>query len=945
MAALLTASSALAQSTGPQDPVAQPDPDTVLSDPAQKPGDTSSIEQEVVVRGVRGSLLRSILAKRSADTIVDAISAEELGKFPNRNVAEALANIPGVTVGRDGRGEGRDITVRGLGQNFAITTLNGRILPTDGTDRSFSFDVLPSEIISGAEVQKAVRANELEGSIGGNVDLRTARPLDNRGLHASAALEGQYNDFAKKGGFKVTGVASATFADDTIGIMLGASYNRYKFRTDNLGEYSITDGTEAAYGVDFNRDGQVDPDESGPAYIWPDYYSVGYVLGERERIGAAGSFQWKPSSDFELTIDGIYSHFDVKQHNYRSSNYLNPRGDDGELRWDPETIRTDDNHVVTGFGINDYVAEVLTTDEPRKSQTWQIGGRIDWHASDRLKFALDGYYAKASDDTGGRNRFVVAGVPGASATFATRNNGLPDLDITIPGGGSLADATDEDFYAHYIGIQGQNIDDRIQSVKLDSEYEVDNGAFRSIAFGVAWTDRRKTVNTIDNQYTTSCNYCGYPFSFADIGAQVVKPGIETNILSKLSGSFPRNFPYFDIDTYLGALPAADVNPAVLNPNSCLDATGATIPDCTLSPYPAGYSTQVIEADLPASYRIGERTWAGYMQFLLGGDRWRADIGARLVSTKVSSRGYSASIASIIPRAGTQDRDVDFNPVEAVNGGGDYLRLLPAANFSYDLAEGFRVRIAASQAISRPTFGELSPAKDATSAQSGTFIIYDAGNPDLKPTEADQFDLSFEYYPSNRLALTAAAFYKRITNFVSTIPVDVVISPTDQPANQPQSFDFVEYQVVNGDSAKVYGLEVGGQYFLDNGFGIQANATYNHSRAKSGDVTTDLPGAIPFSANAKLFYENHGISAQVSYTYQDRYVYAQSGNLGYLPVKEDAYHEMSASISYDLTKNVSVYVQGSNLLGSAVKRFNTYRNVPNFYEYSGRAFFFGVRGRL
>lgn len=948
LAALLAASAAAAQTDSGASSTATPEP-SVLSDPGQQADDTSQTDSknapEIVIRGVRGSLIRSIQAKRSADTIVDAISAEELGKFPNRNVAEALANIPGVTVGRDGRGEGRSITIRGLGENFALTTLNGRILPTDGADRSFAFDVLPSEIISGAEVQKAIRASELEGSIGGNIDLRTARPLDRPGLHASAAIEGQYNDLVDKGGFKATGVVSTTFADGTMGIVLGGSYNKYKFRTDNLGEYSITDGTEAGYGVDFDRNGQINPDENGPAFIWPDYYSVGYVSGERERIGSAGSFQWKPSSSFELTIDGLYSRYNVTQHNYRSSNYLNPLGDDGSLRWDPASIQTDANNVVTGFKINDLVSEVLTTDEPRKSQTYQIGGRIDWRASPDLKFAFDGYYGRARDNTGGQNRFVVAGIPGASASFATRDGGIPDLAITLPDGRPLDQATNDDFRAHYIGIQGQNIEDRTQGAKLDGEWSVRNGNFKSITFGGAWTDRKKTVAQIDNQYTTSCNYCGYPFTFGQLGADVLKPGTSGGILDKLNGNFPRNFPSFDINTYLAALPRADNNPAILNPNSCLDATGATIPNCTLSPYPAGYSTQIIEDDLPASYQIKERTWAGYVQFNLEGSRWRGDIGARLVSTKVSSRGYGATIASIIPRAGTQDNAVTFNPVDEINGGGDYTRLLPAANFAYDISDGLRVRLAASQAISRPTFGELSPAKDANSAQSGTYIIYDAGNPDLKPTSADQLDISLEYYPSNRLALTAAGFYKHITNFVSTVPVDVLITPSAQPANQQQAFPFVEYQVVNGQSANVYGVEVGGQYFLNNGFGLQANLTYNHSQATSGDVRTDLPGAIPFSANAKLFYENHGIGAQVSYSYQSRFVYAQSGNLGYLPVKEDAYHEMSASLSYDVTKNVSVYVQGSNLLGSAIKRFNTYQNVPNFYEYSGRSFFFGVRGRL
>jgi iron complex outermembrane receptor protein len=937
--ALLAASGALAQAS---DPAAQTPAPSVQ--PAPQSEEQSAEGETIVVRGVRGSLLRSIQAKRDADTIVDAISAEELGKFPNRNVAEALANIPGVTVGRDGRGEGRDITIHGLGENFAITTLNGRILPTDGADRSFAFDVLPSEIISGAEVQKAIQASALEGSIGGNVDLRTARPLDRTGLHASVAIEGQYNDLVEKGGYKISGVFSTSFANDTMGILIGASYNKYKFRTDNLGEYSITDGTEAAYGVDFDRNGQINPDENGPAFIWPDYYSVGTVRGERERIGSAGSFQWKPSNDFELTIDGLYSRYNVTQHNYRSSNYLNPLGDDGSLRWDPASIQVDANHVVTGFALDGLVAEVLTTDEPRKSETWQFGGHIDWHATDRLKFGLDGYLGKARDDTGGQNRFVVAGILDASAEFATRAGGIPDLAVTIPGGRTLDQATNDDFRAHYIGIQGQNIEDSTKGVKLDAEYEL-GGLFKSISLGVAWTDREKTVTTIDNQYTTSCNYCGYPFTFGQLGADVVRAGNGGGILAKLPGNFPRNFPSFNIDTYLAALPRADNNPAILNPNSCLDATGATIPGCSLSPYPAGYSTQVIEPDLPASYRIKERTWAGYAQINFEGPRWRGDIGARLVSTKVSSTGYGATIASIIPRAGTQDNDVNFNPVDAIDGGGDYTRLLPAANFAYDITDGLRLRLAASQAISRPTFGELSPAKDANSAQSGTYIIYDAGNPNLKPTEADQLDVSLEYYPSNRLALTLAGFYKHITNFVSTVPVDVTITPTAQPANQQQSFPFVEYQVINGDAADVYGVELGGQYVLDNGFGVQANLTYNRSRAKSGDVTTDLPGAIPFSANAKLFYEKNGVGAQVSYSYQSRYVYAQSGNLGYLPVKEDPYHEMSASLSYDVTKNVSVYVQGSNLLGSDIKRFNTWRNVPNFYEYSGRSFFVGIRGRL
>ena len=167
--AMLASTAAFAVDQAGQQPdpsqVAQSDPGAVSQSGAGQSGDPSDLNggghDEIVVRGVRGSLLRSIDTKRDASTIVDAISAEELGKFPNRNVAEALANIPGVTVGRDGRGEGKSVTVRGLGEDFALTSLNGRILPTDGPDRSFAFVVLSSEVFSGAEIQKAAQASKL----------------------------------------------------------------------------------------------------------------------------------------------------------------------------------------------------------------------------------------------------------------------------------------------------------------------------------------------------------------------------------------------------------------------------------------------------------------------------------------------------------------------------------------------------------------------------------------------------------------------------------------------------------------------------------------------------------------------------------------------------------------------------------------------------------------
>jgi iron complex outermembrane recepter protein len=889
-------------------------------------------ETEIVVTGVRGSLLRSSEAKRNASTIVDAISAEELGKFPDRNVAEALGNIPGITVGRDGRGEGKDVTIRGLGSDFSVTTLNGRILPTDQTGRAFEFDILPSEMISGAEVMKAVQASATEGSIGGNIDLRSARPFDNKGFHLSGSIEGQYGDLSKKFGYKASGVVSTTFADDTMGLLFSASYSKSSIRTDNLGEYSPAKDTEVGQDFDFNGNGAIDTD--GKQYIWPLFYSNGVVLGDRKRLGLSGAYQYKPSDALTITIDGIYSHYNENEHNYRQSNFLSPRNDlNSPVKWVPGSVKVDGNGVVTNFAINDYVAEVLTTDEPRTVNTYQFGGHIDWKPNDNLSFVLDGYKGQAKRSTGGKNRFVVAGITGASAVFATRDGGLPDLNITIPGGRTIDQATNDDYRAHYIGIQGDNLTDKILGLKLDSKYKFDSGIFQSIDFGGAYTKRSKTEIVVDNAFTTSCNYCGYPFTFGSIGANVIRPFPVGGLLGKQPGNFPRNFAVFDIDTYLAALPRADNNPAILDPNTGL-------------PYPAGYSTQIIQPDLPASFRINEKTFAGYVQANFSGDRWRADIGLRIVNTKVASSGASATIKSIVKRPGNQaDFDVQFNDPTPVTGGGKYTKYLPSANFAYDLNDELRLRLAAAQVISRPTFGQLSPASDPTSASSGTFIIFDAGNPNLKPTTANQFDASLEFYKSNRASLSLAVFYKSIKNFVTSVPTDIVITPTNQPIGEPPTYDFTRVIVVNGDSGKVFGIEAGGQYFFDNGFGIQANATYNKSSATLGGLKGKLEGAIPFSANIKAFYEKNGISAQVSYSYASSYTSALQGLIEGLAIKEDAYSEMSASLGYDITDNIKVYIEGANLLNSAIKRFNTYLNVPNFYEASGRSIFFGIRGKM
>jgi TonB-dependent receptor len=244
-------------------------------------------------------------------------------------------------------------------------------------------------------------------------------------------------------------------------------------------------------------------------------------------------------------------------------------------------------------------------------------------------------------------------------------------------------------------------------------------------------------------------------------------------------------------------------------------------------------------------------------------------------------------------------------------------------------------VAASEAISRPSLDQLSSASDASAAASGTFVINNSGNPNLKPTQADQYDLSLEWYLSPQSMLSAAVFYKSISDFVTTVTTDQII----------QGQQFQVGNVVNGDSATVKGAELAGQYIFENGLGVVANMATTSSNARLGGVSGGLEGVIPHSYNLKLLYEKHGWSNQVSYSWASHYTSVLSGFIPGVSVLTDPYKDLSATISYSFDQHFTVFAEGSNLLGETQYAYNSMRDVPAQYQQSGRFYFVGMRTRL
>ncbi len=879
--------------------------------PNSEPGDDTGTE--IVVTGARASISRAIETKRTATTVLDSISQEELGKFPDRNVADSLGNIPGISVRRTRGAEGQNVSIRGLGQSFSIVTLNDRILPTDSGGREFAFDVLPSEMIQGADVYKGVQASLREGSIGGAINLRSARPFDYKGFTAFGSVEGEYNDLSRKFGSKVTAVVSDTFADDTIGALLSVSWSKRKLRTDNLREYYITSEHETDNGVDFNGNGAIDDD--GQGYVYPQFYSPGVVVGTRERLGISGALQFRPADNLEITFDGLYSRYSTPTQNYAQSNFIEAS------RFEPGSITVDSNNVVTGFTINDLVAEVLTYEEPRKVDTYLFGGNAEWKAGDRVTVSLDGYYGKAKRNSAGQERFFVAGIPGATGVFKTRDGELPDFAITLPGGRPLDAATNDDYRAHYLGITGANVSDDVYGVKLDTTVAVDGDFLKSVAIGASFNRRSKILNQFGNPQT-ECAFCGYPFTFGQLGADIIRPFPFDNLLSGQGGNFPRVFAIFDNDAYLAALRAAENNPDIINPE-------------TGEPYPVGYSTQIIERRPVESYNIAENIYAGYVQAAFGTGPLSGNIGVRLVQTKTLSRGAIDQIVSITKQPNeTANYDVVRSPATPVEGRGDYFRVLPSINLAYDFTDKLRLRAAGAKVIARPSIDQLSPASSDNS-ETGDFTKFNFGNPDLKPVEAWQADLSLEWYFAPGSLLSGAVFYKSIKNFITT--------GIDEEQIAGQTFNVIT--VANGDSGTVKGVELTLNWLLPSGFGFAANLTATDSSARFGAISGKLEDVTPLSVNVSALYERGPISAKITYSYDKGRTVQLDGFVEGLSVESESYNDLSFSAGFDVTDNVEVFVEGSNLLNETVTHYNTYRNVPAFHEVNGRSFFAGIRARL
>lgn len=884
-------------------------------------------DAEIVVTGFRASLNSALNVKRNSTAAIDAIQAEDIAEFPDLNLAESLQRIPGVAISRV-NGEGRNISVRGLGPEYTRVRINGMeaIGTTGGTDnsggvnrgRGFDFNIFSSDLFNNLAVRKTASADVEEGSLGATIDLQIARPFDFREPTAVMSVQGSYNDLAQRVTPRLSGLVTVSNADQTFGVLLSLAYEERQLIEEGA---NITRWTYGGFNGGFNAAStlagytlaQINNADPATALYHPRIPGlVSYAINQR-RLGAAGSIQFRPSDSTLVSVDGLYSRLDGSRSEAQFQAISFSRSGAGK----PQTIIRSgvvdaNNNIISGsFDAVDLRTQArydeLTTD------FYEITANLEQSFGDRLRFVgLAGYANSAFSnpvqttitlDAANTNNFFY--------DFSTRFPTIrPGVDITNPASFSFTNGTSE------VRIRPQTVDNSFATAKGMLEWET--GDALTVKAGLDWrrfrydsTEQRRLQGETVVTTLTAAQIAGAVTQFSGFGGGIGAPaGTPTGWV----------------------IPDLALFSQLLNiPTNPLYATGG-VENATAR----GSFITVEEEDVGA--------W-GQAVFNLEsvGLPLRGDVGVRYVNTSQLSTGYAS-------------RGTIISLVEADRS---YDRWLPSANLVYDITDTLLVRFAAAKTLARAGISSISPGGNLN--VSGGNRTFSSGNPDLAPTESDNLDLSIEWYPTRGAIYAVALFQKDIGTFVQTLSTTVPFSALGLPASlltgttAVPSDDFIVTQPVNSNGGLLRGFEINIQQpfsFLPgllSNFGILANYTFVSSDIEyltsangSTSIRAPLVGLSRHAANGTLYYEDERFSIRGSVAYRSRYLTAVPGTEGNAWNGTNGTVNVDAQMSYSINDHLRLSVEAINLTDEVNDLYVDETNRLNVLTHSGRQFNVGVR---
>ena len=887
----------------------------------------SEVMEEIVVTGIRGSMQQSLERKRNADHFVDAITAEDIGAFPDQNLAEALQRISGVAIDRKS-GEGAFVSVRGLGPQFVATTIGGRVSASnvapgshDGTgnsnpkSRAVGFHGFQSGLVHAVEIHKSPRADHVEGGLGGFVDIQPRKPFDLGKRHIALSLDTTVNELSDD---TAPGVF-ALFSDvltDTMGLMVSAQWDNRVFRSDQLHQTYFRDPRTAV----------INGVEIGTGYT-PNNYLARMHTTDRDRLNISSSLQFRPSDRVEVTFDMLYASNVADETEYLRSFRISQ----GHSRLTDATL-VDDNGtgIFTMYSTSGAGAFIQHATETVDNVAVNYGANLKIQATDNLALNFD--VAVSDTEVPIQNRDALMRNTRTQMTYRKNGPGaVPSMTSSSP----LTDVNHWTVVKQ--SIQEHLVDDSNVQFRADATYQFDAGWLDTVQAGVR-TYRQERRDRA--RYLNSRAFINRPIT--EFGDGLEFPA-ESDFLDALGAEFPSPI----LSPNLDALQETFITRAddIRAGGGFNTGTGKSLDE-----YTSGRFNEDINHEDDGNAIYAMVTFSGD----LGDTPYSGNVGVRYVDNSTGSEGQIVQPETIDYSDPTAPELILSSP-EFLNIGHDYTELLPSLNLRFDPRDDVVVRVALAKVFSRPAYRELNP-RNSVQPNNRTM---NAGNGRLDPTVGIQFDLALEWYFADYSIASFGLFTKEIEGFVQNdielVPFAGVIDPD---TNQPLVLE--AFRPLNTGKSDLIGMELAFQRtFADllpapfDGLGVIANYTYINSGSDFESAKTmasyGIPGLSENTINFTVFYEKGPWSGRVSYNFRDDFL----DNIGVAwqphPYFVEPYKQFDASFGYAPNDRLSFALEGINLTDESVYYYNRVGSGQEDHFSSainaGRRFMLGVRWKM
>jgi iron complex outermembrane receptor protein len=880
---------------------------------------------EIIVSGIRASLRDSLGVKRDSIQVVDAISAEDVGDFPDKNIGEAIQRVPGVQINRQD-GEGRGVSIRGAEPGLIRVELNGvtALSLTVGGGRDVDFRDLPVEFLSRVEVVKTPSAEMTEGGIG-TVRIFTRKPLDESDGYLAGSVQGVYSDLADEYDPKFALIGSKSFLDGTFGVLLSTQFEQRHIYSNNArttgwlrrAPTATGAGATPGRGTDVNADGTLDWVPEIPRYI----------IDRRETTRTAfnGVLQWKPSDQFEIYLDSTYS----KGREQVSSMLMQLGAAGGLIDYANSSVGADNtvDHIEltssAAFPM-DLAFRNINGALEREQYNAILGSswtRGSWKFDGRVHFARGEVQNDEKNSTA-----TIFGVPRAVIDY-TGAEGAPNF--SFPG----IDTTDGALVNNLAAVfNPRNNDQQEEGARFDVEFKPEVSWLSSLKAGVEHRDN-SAESLLFSRTIQISSRTPTPASAGATTTVAVPQATIANIVNSNSGT--NSVPFFDTGDlgFPGGIKFWNDNGNATY-QATIAASGLAMDpynSVNLNPNTAGTFQNLLD-----TWAVEETTLAGYLQATFNFENSvvpiTALLGVRYFDTNTVSSGYSR-----LNNAGV----ITFPEASREGGYNDWL---PSLNMKFKFSEKLVGRLTAGDVMARPNPSQMAFRRSLDAAVNRTGS---QGNPDLLPYQARQYDLGLEYYINDLSYLSVGYFRNEISRFI--------INQTFTEDVNGDGFPFTITRPVNGtEKVTVDGVEVGGQLAFDflpgawRNFGIVANATISNDKGFRGTnlLTGEIlpfPGVSELSYNASLYYETDKFSVRTAYNWRESWLITPTGR-GLLPEFNEDYGTLDASASWNVNENFTAFLDVVNLLDEQKVEFNNpFRRIGN--ETFGKRAFVGVRAKF